>query len=809
MPGGKTVFELRVHGVSGTPPEAMLHCPKEFLSLEKGDRDAAFYRRADWIDNAASPPESGRWRRRMEAYSWGGLTSRRASRALWVLLLPFSLINLAHWMLPPARHRRPAVIVVAVLRLLALSFTLTVLLAMAVSILDIAVWQCGSLPFCSAGWGPLAFLSETSSGARLALGSLPLVAVILVLWLRGREESSPVREDKLPPTAVVSPGAESPLANENFWNRDPAVPRMRACHVTAWSAALGTLLLVVAVTYAHTGSHGVVNIVMLCVNAVLLAVAVAATGWNKATGRGGDAAGQWAHTTLMVLRWVALAVLGVTLVWVAFWAGIPDRVPATYLPGLRPAIYALLAAQGALLMVAFVGTALSIRGLPSGPGASADGYRPTLKGFTGPFVALVAWLLGGALAVGLGVWTAQILGTLVFSTADATQDLAKRSLVLAAARRSFEDKINAVNQPAPLIVPAPYLWTSMAIVVTLTITSVCAIILWRKVSRQSLADRPSATQIEKDAPVAVRNRIAGSRAMAGLTDAGPALVGALAVVGLLLFGAMGVYFSFATDVVPRESPWLAAILATPVVLVAILVLLAIQGFRNRQVRRVVAILWDVVTFWPRSTHPLTLPSYGGRTVLDLRLRLAELRTSSADGTPATRTILVAHSQGTIIAAATLMQCRKPEEQYPLLTFGSPLRRLYACNFPAYFGYSAMSAFRQAMSRPHSRWINLWSDTDPIGGWVFDPTRVHVVDKDTAATLSDALVEVDRRILDLPQEDPTNGAYGLRAAGALCGHGGFWDRDEYARAVRALQELVVPGDEGRVTSVTAPPVAQAM
>ena len=805
MSGGKTVFELRVHGVSGTPPEAMLHCPAEFLTLEKGDRDAAFYRRADWIDDAASPPAEGQWRRRMEAYSWGGLTSRRASRALWVLLLPFSLINLAHWMLPPTHRRAPAVMVVAVLRLLALSFTMTLLLAMAVAILDISVWQCASLPFCSSGWGPLAYFSQISGGARLALGSLPLVAVIVVLWLRGREESSPVSKHTLPPAAVVAPGATSPLADENFWNRDPAVPRLRACHVAAWAAALGMLLLAVAVHYADTGGNGVVNQVLFGVNALIFAVAVIATGWNKATGRGGDPAGQWVHIPLMVLRWVALAVLGATLVWVAFWAGIPDHVPASYLPGLRPAIYGLLGAQGILLVLAFAGTALSTRGNPAGP----EGYRPTLAGFTGPFVALLGWLLGGALSVGVGSWTAQILGTLVFSADDVIKDLGKRSFVLAQAGRSFEDKFDAVTRPTPLIVPLPYLWTSIAIVVMLSVALVVAIILWRKVSRLASADRPDATPFETDAAPEVRRRIGGSRALAGLTDAGPTMIGGLAVTGLVLFGVTGVVLSFLGHIVPAGSALTAPFLAAPVFMVVALVVLAVQGVRNRQVRRVVAILWDVVTFWPRSTHPLTLPSYGGRTVLDLRLRLAELRTSAADGSPATRTMLVAHSQGTIVAAATLMQCNRPEEQYPLLTFGTPLRRLYAVNFPAYFGYSAMTAFRESLSGAHPRWINLWSDTDPIGGWVFDPTAVHFVDDARKATMTDALADVDRRILDLPQEDPANGAYGLRGAGPLCGHGGFWDRDEYTRAVRALQELVVPGDEGRVTSATAPPVYQAM
>ncbi|PRC47117.1 hypothetical protein C6A85_86615, partial [Mycobacterium sp. ITM-2017-0098] len=68
MPGGKTVFELRVHGVSGTPPDAMLHCPKEFVDQVAGDGDAGFFRRAAWVDRAADPPEEGQWWRRMEAY---------------------------------------------------------------------------------------------------------------------------------------------------------------------------------------------------------------------------------------------------------------------------------------------------------------------------------------------------------------------------------------------------------------------------------------------------------------------------------------------------------------------------------------------------------------------------------------------------------------------------------------------------------------------------------------------------------------------------------------------------------------------
>ena len=49
---------------------------------------------------------------------------------VWLLFLPFSLVNLAHWMLPIAARPRAAGWAVRLLRLLALSFTLTLLAAM-------------------------------------------------------------------------------------------------------------------------------------------------------------------------------------------------------------------------------------------------------------------------------------------------------------------------------------------------------------------------------------------------------------------------------------------------------------------------------------------------------------------------------------------------------------------------------------------------------------------------------------------------------------------------------------------------------
>ena len=137
-------------------------------------------------DSCLSDPEAGRWRRtggfyrrwypggrssdfgeqgRLEAYSWGGLTSGPAARAAWLLVLPLMLVNLAHWMLPatpvdPSRRQLLAGHVSAVLlRLLGLILTLTMLLTAVLVAVDLTGWQCGR----SSGVRPRYRLSAGSS----------------------------------------------------------------------------------------------------------------------------------------------------------------------------------------------------------------------------------------------------------------------------------------------------------------------------------------------------------------------------------------------------------------------------------------------------------------------------------------------------------------------------------------------------------------------------------------------------------------------------------------------------------------------
>ena len=93
------VTELRVHGVGGTPPDAILGdlAPEQVM----GDAIAGFYRSSD---HRASDEDRDARRdvdRHVEVFSWGGLTSRSKIRVLWLALLPFLFANLAGWMCPP------------------------------------------------------------------------------------------------------------------------------------------------------------------------------------------------------------------------------------------------------------------------------------------------------------------------------------------------------------------------------------------------------------------------------------------------------------------------------------------------------------------------------------------------------------------------------------------------------------------------------------------------------------------------------------------------------------------------------------
>src|SRR5437763_9612172 len=96
-PRADPVLELRIHGVGGAPPADNLQSPATVQVA--GDGTAGFYR-------AWYPGGSTAGRPRREAYCWGGLNTRASSRALYLMLVGFMLVNVANWALPGRPTKR-------------------------------------------------------------------------------------------------------------------------------------------------------------------------------------------------------------------------------------------------------------------------------------------------------------------------------------------------------------------------------------------------------------------------------------------------------------------------------------------------------------------------------------------------------------------------------------------------------------------------------------------------------------------------------------------------------------------------------
>src|SRR2546430_9864317 len=126
-------IELRVHGVSGSPVEAELDRP--WVGQVAGDGDSGFYRPRPEIGGTTGPGGAV-----LEGYRWGSLTSGAAARALWLLLLPFMLANLALLLRPPNKARPGAYR--TIVRIFAAPGTATFVLALAGLSLDLGGRQC-------------------------------------------------------------------------------------------------------------------------------------------------------------------------------------------------------------------------------------------------------------------------------------------------------------------------------------------------------------------------------------------------------------------------------------------------------------------------------------------------------------------------------------------------------------------------------------------------------------------------------------------------------------------------------------------
>jgi hypothetical protein len=751
--------ELRVYGVSGPLPGSVLQFPEPVVTLVNGNADSGFWRRWRLGGPHQDEPDS----HHLEGFCWGGLTSRAHWQALWLLVLPFTLVNIAHWMLLPHDGKTGSATAmrwaIALLRLLALSFTVTLMFSAAEVTMDVGAWQCGPDANCQVlpGW-----LTGWHLGIRVAVGG-GLVAVLLsVLWVTGQARFSPLKLDKAPDPVVPRAGdgqATDPvLADPAFWAVDTSTVWLRCLHVGAWCAGIGALATGAVIRAA---APSVITIVLFWINIAVLAAASGLVLFQW-FGRGGRGPKPGIKPPEKQISCGMLVLLGGSLAAAA--VDLPDSAASTHpvLPNLRSAIGWLALGQIAALIVLAILIMIACRPGQRWKEKWIKGYRPMLHGFLPLAFAWLGWFIGLTLTAGIGLWVATRLGK-------------------APPGSQVTPKISAP--------PAIYYWIdSTAVLVAFVIVIALIIILIKVLASQGkiaerkieeeeeLQDRAAEPQWRSRARSAARLQILaqsveGISALLLSMTVASATIAAIAAYRYFLYGATRWFWpSGWLAWVPQVGAW---VIVTGTIGV---VVLAYAAFRNQSTRRLVGIIWDVSTFWPRANHPLTPPCSAERAVPQLADRIKELNEKETDCT-----VVSAHSQGSVLAAAAILRLAHGSDprigvlkHVSLLTYGNPLRRLYARSFPAYFSEYVLRAVSDSLP---NRWTNLWAETDPIGGNIFTDTE-----NPQAARRSTCVKDVLMTPDPLTLEDDPRSFTKLK----VCDHSGFRDRPEYQEELDSLK-----------------------
>ncbi|MBL7261617.1 hypothetical protein [Paractinoplanes lichenicola] len=656
------ITELRVHGVGGAAPDALLGTTAHRQIW--GDRIAGFY--------AADAEQRGR---RVEAYCWGGMTSRSSTRVLWVLLFPFMLANLAGWTCSArtradrwafAAHR-------ACGRLAALGITINLLLIAALGAIDIWAFQFGG----RSEEGPIGRLQP---GPRVVVGAAVVAAVLLVLWLLSRqarqryEEVTPVDPDRegYPGSAAGLPDG---VADPQFFNGADTVRRLGLLHVGAGLAWLALVLALVsdgAFGRALAVAAGVLlgfSIVVLALEAAgdwavrplvvvasLLVCASAMHAWQSDPGADLHVGNM--RTAAIGTFWlIVVLVMGRLPVLVAIsllrLAGIRRGAAGAKIPRTNrrwPAAPLTVAALGVLsINIAGLGSLVTIaKSLDLPRDAVLPGLRNQLP-----------WLILAPIAV---VFVFLLVELIRYGRAANKQ-----------ATRTVRAEFAGRNAAAPAPPPPGAAWRCNA----LPVDGICA--------------------GERDRRMQWVRSIARGRKLAGfapdirylLAGLMPIVAAVLVLIPLEVKGKTLPPLKFADDL---------AVTVAGLIPVAGVALLR-WGWGRRDARRWLGVLWDVGTFWPRSFHPFAPPCYAERAVPDLQRRIRWLNDSGH------RVVLVSHSQGSVLATLALVQ--QPAGAPTLVTFGCPLTKLYGWAFPAYVHRELLDRVRE--------WRNFSYASDYIGG----------------------------------------------------------------------------------------------
>lgn len=237
----REVREVRVHGVGGSHGPKMLGYDSANDVIVVGEGVGGTSILARQTD------------RSVESYDWGDLTSGSGTRAFWVLLLPFTLVNIAGWMHPPVDRtsQRKVTWVRGLVHLLSLAMTATYVFTLGIILVDLAGWQWSrrlALPKDPTEYPAPSTLGAQQRGVVFGLIALAIV-VALVFVLAGKSQ---VRFEKTEPSPLVKRkmltgrerwGKDERVSGPGFFHHPTAARRLLYVHL---AAAVVSLLLVAA-----------------------------------------------------------------------------------------------------------------------------------------------------------------------------------------------------------------------------------------------------------------------------------------------------------------------------------------------------------------------------------------------------------------------------------------------------------------------------------------------------------------------------------------------------------------------------------
>ena len=707
------VTELRVHGVGGTPPDAILGdlAPEQV----SGDAIAGFYRSSDHRANDGDRDARLDVDRHVEVYSWGGLTSQSKVRVLWLALLPFLFGNLAGWMCSATTrnstwrfrlHRLAG-------GLGALALTVNAALIAVMISADVNAYQTARAGLARHQWwlAPLGWPFVVGHPARqVMIGVLvPLLFVLALVLLasttwRYEAVRPPYRvtpEPKTPARKIAAAALQAGLADDEFWDGEGSVRLATWLHLAVVAGFLAIALGVTA--KALTGSPHVIALwwIAIGLGGVTIALGVGYICLDAFDALTDELRGRLPF--LLVPAAVALIAAGL-FAWLQPGGPAPQ---AAELPGMASVTGWTVLAIAVVVAIALISMLL---GLP--------GSRGTLVG--GPWVTLMLGFgLLNTVLLAAEIWVAHLVGPVTSNAADAlSRPQGKIYLPY------------VITSGVPLLV-----WAAVLAVLAFGLIDGGRWLLCRQLPGVTARQYQDQAAAFRDPLAEPRNRWYWSglrpfpppgdqsgdvgqsknweRAIARAQFLGRASHDAT----WLLWGIIGGQLIMALCVwqLHLQPP---VIIRNLGVFLAGLVLPALMAFlysawSDPAKRRTIGVLWDVGTFWPRSYHPLSPPCYTERAVPELQRRLWWLHDNGG------RVMLAAHSQGAVLATAALVQpgCRPDGDHPALVTFGSPVCKLYSWGFPAYFDRTLLEPLEPGGRGRLSDWRNFYYPTDPIGGSV--------------------------------------------------------------------------------------------